>query len=264
LVDVCNEFLLSRARAGRSDAYLKLSRAHCAAFLKTREGRPVATLSSVEVEDWLYQTAWAPKTRAVCLLFLKALFGFAVARGYVAGNVALGVEAPTVEPAAPVLHTPAQVATVLGSLQEPSVQRWFALRYFAGLRASEALSLTEAEIQTERGFVEITAAKAKTRRRRLVTIQPALRSFLDATASRGGCLPLRQPSNRIAAAIAGAGVPWAQNVTRHSFVSYHLAGFGSAARTALEAGHSEAMLFGVYREICTAESAAAFWALRSK
>lgn len=41
-----------------------------------------------------------------------------------------------------------------------------------------------------------------------------------------------------------------------------LAHFGNAAKTALEAGHSEAMLFRVYREVVTPEAAAAFWAIR--
>ena len=35
----------------------------------------------------------------------------------------------------------------------------------------------------------------------------------------------------------------------------------SAAKTALQAGHSEEMLFGHYREIVTAETAAEFWEL---
>ena len=56
-------------------------------------------------------------------------------------------------------------------------------------------------------------------------------------------------------------VPWPHNATRHSFVSYHLSHFQSAAKTALEAGHSEAMLFGHYRELVTEQDAAEFWSL---
>jgi len=78
-------------------------------------------------------------------------------------------------------------------------------------------------------------------------------------------LPVRQGNNRfcaLARLAAAKGVPWPSNVTRHSFVSYHLAHFGSAAKTALEAGHSEAMLFAHYRELVTPEAAAEFWAIR--
>lgn len=56
-----------------------------------------------------------------------------------------------------------------------------------------------------------------------------------------------------------SGAPWPANVTRHSFASYHLAAFESAAKTALEAGHSEAMLFAHYRAVVTQATALEFW-----
>jgi hypothetical protein len=59
-----------------------------------------------------------------------------------------------------------------------------------------------------------------------------------------------------------SGAPWPANVTRHSFVSYHLAAFENAGKTALEAGHSEAMLFAHYRAVVTETTALEFWALR--
>jgi hypothetical protein len=65
----------------------------------------------------------------------------------------------------------------------------------------------------------------------------------------------------MAQAVKESGVNWPQNVTRHSFVSYHLAQFQNAGKTALEAGHSEQMLFNHYRELVTSDEAAAFWAI---
>ena len=58
-----------------------------------------------------------------------------------------------------------------------------------------------------------------------------------------------------------SGLPWPHNVTRHTFVSYHLAGGENAAKTALEAGHTEQMLFAHYRELVTPEAAAEFFAI---
>ncbi|MGH7939455.1 MAG: hypothetical protein ACREE6_09250 [Limisphaerales bacterium] len=52
-------------------------------------------------------------------------------------------------------------------------------------------------------------------------------------------------------ALLATGLEWPQNVARHSFCSYHLARFKSASETALEAGHSEAMLFQNYRSLLT-------------
>lgn len=70
------------------------------------------------------------------------------------------------------------------------------------------------------------------------------------------------PNTRLAAFTPLSGILWPHNVTRHTFCSYHLAAFGSAAQTALEAGHSEAILFTHYRELVTPEAASKFWSIR--
>ena len=110
--------------------------------------------------------------------------------------------------------------------------------------------------------IQVTAENAKTRRRRLVEIQPVLRAWLAV----GGVLPLRDVNQRMRAFTAllrelRTPVPWLHNVTRHSFVSYRLAACQSSARVALEAGHSEQMLFQHYRELVTEQAAAEFWDL---
>ena len=64
--------------------------------------------------------------------------------------------------------------------------------------------------------------------------------------------------------VPGQWATWPQNAPRHSFCSYHLAMHQNAGKTALEAGHSEQMLFAHYREIVTREDAAAFWGIRPK
>jgi hypothetical protein len=96
-----------------------------------------------------------------------------------------------------------------------------------------------------------------------VKIHPVLRAWLDL----GGELPLHDVNNRMRLFTSALKelkpepVPWPHNVTRHSFVSYHLAAFENAAKTALEAGHSETMLFAHYRELVTLHEAEQFWAL---
>ena len=65
-----------------------------------------------------------------------------------------------------------------------------------------------------------------------------------------------------AAVVRAAGVEWPHNVTRHTWASYHLAQFGSAARTAIQAGHTETVLFRHYRELVTPEAAREFWSIR--
>lgn len=263
VTDVANEFLLAKARAGRSDSYLGQCVKHLRVFADTFGERSIASVSAAEIERWLYGQQWAARTRLGHLLTIRTLFSFAQQRLYLVGNPALAVDKPQVADDPPLIHTPEQVRAVLNSalLDDPAACRCLAVRYFAGLRTSEAVHLAETEILTDRGFIEVTAAKAKTRRRRLVTIQPALASWLEATGKRGAVLPLTQSNNRLCEAVKRAAVPWGKSVTRHTFVSYHLAQFGSAARTALEAGHSEQILFNHYRELVTPAASQEFWGI---
>jgi integrase len=202
-----------------------------------------------------------------CLLTLRTVFAWGVARGDLLANPAAAVDVPTVLDKPPAIHTPAEVRRVLESslASDPTVCRVFAVRYFGGLRTSEAVALSENEIRPAGAkYIEVTAAKSKTRKRRLVEIQPALAAWLKVTAAAGAALPLAQVNNRLRAAVIAAGVPWSAGVCRHSFVSYHLARFKNAGRTALEAGHSENILFAHYREVVTAAAAREFWRILPK
>lgn len=262
LSELTNEFLRAKARAGRSDRYLAALHYSLAKFSLGRGKRELASLTTREIEDWLDGLKLKPRTLQGYLGDVRTLLNFAVRRNYLAHNPARGVEPPVFEPAPPSLHTPSQARIVLNFAREydPHICRALAVRYFAGLRTSEVERITEADVRGH--HIEVTAANAKTRRRRLVTIQDALRAWL----ALGGELPAPPANGRrmleFMRALAGQGVLWPGNVTRHSFVSYHLAQFQNAGRTALEAGHTEQMLFAHYRELVTPEAAMEFWAIR--
>ena len=261
VAEAVNEFLKVKARAGRSDRYLRQLRVSLNSFARGRMQTDLDAVTLLDLESWLDAQGWAAKTQRGYLCDVRTLFNFAVRRGLARHNPANAVELPAFVEALPSIHTPAQVCAVLNFAREfdPVVCRALAIRYFAGLRSSEAHRLIEAEIG--RDYVEVTAAKSKTRRRRLVTIQPALRAWLDL----GGVLPLTCESNRMryfnAALLKAEGFNMSHNVTRHSFVSYHLAEFGNAGKTAMQAGHTEQILFSNYRELVTPESAKEFWAI---
>lgn len=135
--------------------------------------------------------------------------------------------------------------------------RLLAVQYFAGVRPAEAAALTEAELSPE--WLEVKSNRAKSRQRRLVTVNATLAAWL----AEGGTLPVVNLTKRWRAVRVAAGVPWSHDVTRHSFASYHLAAFRSQDRTATEMGHrSSALLFAHYRELVTPTAAAEFWAIR--
>lgn len=257
VVDAINELLTSKARAGRSDAYLRQLRIGLADFARGRSRHALASITPADVEAWLSLSHLSARTRLGRLQYVRTLFGFGQRRGYCAGNPAAAVDTPTQRSDPPGIHTPAQVRTVLRAAMDssPRLTRVLAIRYFAGLRTAEAARLDEADIGPK--YITVQAAKAKTRRRRLVPIHPTLRAWLDL----GGELPGQTCEQALWELTRRIGVPWPRNCARHSWASYHLAAYGSAAQTALIAGHSEQMLFAHYRELVTPEAAAEFWAI---
>ena len=54
LLDLANEFLMSKARSGRSIGYLELLVKQIRAFTTGRESRPLASITALEIESWLY------------------------------------------------------------------------------------------------------------------------------------------------------------------------------------------------------------------
>lgn len=258
LLDVINQLLVSKARVGRQDGWIRTLRCSLELFAELRGRRPIHTLTTVEIEDWVNGQEWSSRTIRNRLAHLQELWRFASARGWVSGpSPVLAVERPNeTAPPAPQIHTPEQVRILLRAArhQDLSVMRHLAIRYFAGLRTAEAIRLTEANIRPH--HIEVPGWAAKTRQRRLVDISPNLRAWLDL----GGELPMTN-EKRARWIAQRAQIEWPHNVTRHSWCSYHLAMHSSAASTSLQAGHSEAMLFRHYRAIVTREQAEEYWSI---
>ena len=252
-----NQFLLSKARTGRSDRYLRALRNSLTKFLTGRAHKLISEITVDEIETWMRRPEWQARTQRGYLSDVRTMFNFAVRRGLMKSNPAAGVELPVEEPGAIEIHTPEETKTVLDFARryDLNICRALAVRYFAGLRSAEVERFAEKYIGEK--YIEVTAATAKgarARRRRLVTIQPNLRAWLNL----GGELPVRGNKSNVwrdftVALKRGTGVEWKHNVTRHSFASYHLAKFQRAGNTANESGNTEAVLFANYRELVTPE-----------
>lgn len=143
--------------------------------------------------------------------------------------------------------------------KSPSCLAGWAIALFAGLRAAEVRRLDWSEVKN--GRIEVTAQKSKTRTRRLVDIQPNLAGILAPLAEKEGRVYPLNPERPLAWAQREYGRKLPRNGARHSFVSYHLALFGDVKLTAMQAGHSEAVLFQHYRELVTKEEAEAYFGI---
>lgn len=269
---VAGEMIQAKEAAGKRPRYVKELRRSMRLLERTFSSVRVSQITPRQIENWLESVGkgWSPSSKRTRLVDLRTFFAFALRRGYVASNPAAVLELPKHTPGAPCIFSVESGRKLLETAREtdPGLLPMLALGMFAGIRPDEIRRLVWAEIGPE--FVEITARKAKTARRRLVSVTPALAAWLEVGGHQKNGLSLDTagpwPVNhrkRMARLLEAAGIEWGQDICRHSFASYHLAAHRNAPATAHELGHANTqMLFAHYRELVRPEAAAEWWALR--
>lgn len=143
------------------------------------------------------------------------------------------------------IFTPDQLSKLL-TTANPEILPFIAIGAFAGLRVAELIKLDWAQVDMAEGFIEVTAANAKSSRRRIVKILPALDAWIRPYARQSGPVyPCRGfiPVTHLRGVMRAAGLAARpRNGLRHSFASYHIALFKDAAALALEMGHTTTSL----------------------
>jgi integrase len=280
LSDAIAELVALKRGAGKSVRYTHDLGLRLGRLAKDHGSKSVALFDSKTLDAWLAGLAVAPGTRNTFRRDLRTLFSFCVKRGYTASNPAKETEAVKLPDTPPGILTTTEAARLLCASGD-DVRAYVAISLFAGLRSAELEKLDWQNVNLESGLIEVTAATAKTKRRRLVKIEPNLSAWLA---------PLAQPAGPVAPTSslrdrldevrrrAGFGTPgtetagekkaklklkaWPQNAGRHSFGSYWLAKYQDAAALALQMGNSQAMVFGHYRELVQPKDAACYWEIK--
>jgi integrase len=265
--ELVGELLKVKEADGASERYLSDLRSRLKQFSGAFDGRPVAGITSPQVDEWLrglfdHETGerLSPVTRNNFRRVLIVAFNFAKGRGYCVDNPAQGsAKAKEIESAVGIL-TVEQTARLLESAASELVP-YIAIGAFAGLRRAELERLDWQEVDLQSGLIEVAAAKAKSARRRFVKIQPNLAKWLQPHAQLSG--NVTPPGYRVLleSAREKAGIEqWPQNALRHSFASYHLARFNDAAALALQLGHTNSnLVFQHYRQLVKPKPAERYW-----
>lgn len=258
-----DEFLAAKAAKGCREKYLVKLRRTVGLFLTNRRESLVSEIEVGDLEEFLGRNGYSPATRKSYRSDFGAFFAFCVRRGYRPDNPVHSTEAPILDEKPPGILTPDDARALMDAAQRhsPRVVPWIALVLFGGLRPDEARRLSWDDIRDE--IVDLQAAKAKTRRRRIVPVSPQLAAWLEAGRAVGAPLP---PVNwdrdwRRARQRAGISDRYEHNALRHSFASYHYARYRRASETAAIMGHSETMLFRHYREVVRESAAEVFFGL---
>jgi integrase len=263
LEEAVRELLKNRRAAGASARYCKDLRLRLTRFCSAFPDRTLADISTAEIDTWLASLNLAPLGRNTYRLRLGTLFAFGMTRRWCTENpVAHTTRAKQTDGDIQILSV-AQTAQLLEAASKETLPFW-AISAFCGLRRSEVERLDWAQVDFESGLIEVKARHSKTQRRRLVTMQPNLRSWLAPyRAHRGPVCPrnlrLRTEADRER---AGLRHNWPTNALRHGYGSFHLAHFKDAAALALQMGNSVDVIFRHYRELVRPKDAERYWQIK--
>jgi integrase len=253
----------AKRRDGVSEKYLVNMRYYFKGFVRDFGNRIIAGITVEEIDNWLRSRPGSPQNRLNYRTNLGVLFNYAVKRRMIDSNPVAFTAKPKLVDKAPEIFTVDELRALLETAQreEPKVVPMLAIGAFAGLREAEIQRLDWSEIDLARGHIEVTAAKAKSARRRIIPIQPNLSAWLRRYSGMSGhVVPAgaRKKLQRVRRAAELA--RWPKNGLRHSFASYRLAAIHDAPRVAHELGHtSPQMLFNTYREVVRPEEAERYW-----
>ena len=254
--------------------YKRTLRSLCEAF----PGKDVADVGAAAVEGFMKAQNASLKRWNNLRGELHCFFEFcrADARRWTEHNPAKPLAKYKIPRGIPRIETPARIAELMAFVEtyaggprqraKPGcLVPYFALTTFAGIRPSiphgEMWKLGNLKslarvIDLDLGVIRIGPDVAKTRDVRQITIQPNLKAWLEAYPLKK--YPIIVPGLQGMVTAVRKKFELTDDVLRHTFISMHVAAFGSVGRAALEAGNSERIIRRHYLNLVSAKEAAAF------
>jgi integrase len=261
--ELAKEVVRAKEKDGRSPSYIADLALRLRIFCQDFGKRAIASITVEELDNWLRELPGSPTSRANYRTNVGVFFSYAVNRRMLPFNPILHTAKPKLVNKPPEIFAVDELRALLEAAQrtEPDAVPMLAIGAFAGLRDAEIKRLDWTEVDLKRGHIEVTAAKAKSARRRIVPIQPNLAAWLKPYGALRGHVAPEEHRAKLARVRKAAGLTkWPNNGLRHSFASYRLAAIHDAPRVATELGHaSPQMLYGVYRELVLPEEAERYW-----
>jgi len=262
--EIVAEYIETRRTIGVTENYLRVIRRYLVQFGDFTAGKMLPDLRARDLDDFLLQAKLEAITKNTVRKHFLTFCKWAVGRGFLARDwrefdAAMVYTVPVTDVA---IFTPEEMERILHTSGRRLTTPFLAIGAFAGLRSAEIQRLDWKNVNFERRFIEVRAETCKTRARRLVPITDNLAAWLRPFAlSSGPVVPYRVIAKATARIAIQAGVTWKKNALRHSFVSYRLASTNDGAKTALEAGHNQSILFRHYRELVEPRMAEKWFAI---
>jgi integrase len=265
--ELFNDVLDAKERERRSERYQDDLRVRLARFSADHGERVLGDINKDLLDRWLHGLGLSAVSTGNFRRVLGVAFSHAVAHGWLSENPVARAMKPKVIQGEIGILTPEQLQKLLDTAHEDILPA-LAIGAFAGLRRAEIERMEWADVDLVEGFVQVRASNAKSARRRLVKVRPALAAWLQPYAGKIGRIWPEGERGRVlfdeAKEKAGFTTkhPWPSNALRHSFATYVLASTSDAATLSLEMGHTDQrLIFAHYRELVKPKAAAAWWAV---
>jgi integrase len=265
VAQLANEVLDAKRKDGMSATYINDLKKRLVRFCADFGERKIAGITVEELDNWLRALPGSPKSRANYRANVGVLFSYAERRRMIDRNPILHTARPKLVDKPPEIFTVDELHALLNAASSgaPDVVPMLAIAAFSGLRDAEIKRLDWSEVDQKRGHIEVKAAKAKSARRRIVSVQPNLAQWLQPYSGMTGPVVPVNPRKKLELVRKAAKLArWPQNGLRHSFASYRLGATHDAPRVASELGHtSPKMLYSTSRELVLPEEAERYWKL---
>jgi len=260
LKELVEEFLKRNDADPNLSKSQKLTIRHHLTRFSERMNRPISVITPRDIDEYLDDPQYAPRTRHNHRASIIVLFNYARRKGYLLEDKRHAAEKseeirfkrPDVE-----IYSPEQADSML-QLAEPHLIPFLAIGLFSGVRTAELCRLNWEDIDWVGGNIRLDRNITKTNQSRLVPLLPNLAEWLARYKGRKGnimaSMGTKEPTRFVSPWLAKSENPklpakWIDNGMRHSFASYYLAYTQDAARTALACGHSVSMLLGTYKTV---------------
>lgn len=233
----------------------------------------ICDITQQQIKDALAH--FSPSYFNAQLRIIRAVFEYAVEKKLAAENPAAAIEekivnAKTTEAA---ILTVEQTKSLLRTANEaaPQYVPFLALALFAGIRPDlndgELVKMTWEMVHLKDRRIIIPKTVSKTGDRRVIEMEDTLFEWLQFHAAKnkkqkpqGAIVPRKNIVSLMRLLRSISGVEWKQDITRHSFASYHLSHFENLARCVESMGHRDAqMLWKHYKAAVPKDVAADYW-----
>ncbi len=223
----------------------------------------LADIEADAVQDWLRESIGATgRTFNAYRGHVRALFRFAVRKGWLSVSPAAEIEHDAEEHGTPATLSPKEVEKLLATTaaKYPELMPYIALGVFAGLRPERELGkLSWSSVDLDNARLTVTAENAKRRRARNVPLSENAVAWLRRYAPPHPAATVFYSRGKLRGLRKAAAVPWSKDIMRHTYASYLLAQCEDEALVAARMGNSVAMVRDHYNGARNATEAAAFW-----